>query len=69
MKLGGEATCPHCKYKEERDVDIHQIFTCGKCGRQYHCYVRIQVITLPLGGSEKEHKSIEVVGRISDRAI
>jgi ribosomal protein L37AE/L43A len=48
MKLGGEATCPHCGHKEERDAEIHEIFTCGKCGKKYHFYVKIQVTTLPL---------------------
>jgi hypothetical protein len=46
--LGGVATCPHGGHKEEREVDCHEIFTCSKCGEQYHCYIKIQVTTLPL---------------------
>ncbi len=53
MRLGGLATCPYCRHKEEREVDISGIFTCGNCNKEYRAIIRIDVVTIPLLGREE----------------
>ena len=54
MKLGALAKCPYCRNQEERDIDIHSVFTCSKCNKQYHAFLKIEIITLPLTGGNKD---------------
>ncbi len=65
MRLGGLATCPYCRHKEEREVDISGIFACGNCNKEYRAIIRIDVVTIPLLGREEnaDRKISECAGK------